>query len=130
MSFYCRSSICFLPGLKSYAGKGLGPVFINTVPTASVPAAGLIDTHHPAGVAHAVQTINGRLAEIARNHGQIVLIDTNRALAGLPARAWVDPKLWYYGRLPFSAIATRHLASAFAGRLSRAEERNGQGACA
>jgi FkbH-like protein len=102
-------------GLESYAGKGLGPVFINTVPTASVPAAGLLDTHHPAGVAHAVQTINGRLAEIARDHAQVVLIDANRALAGLPARAWVDPKLWYYGRLPFSLIATRHLASAFAG---------------
>ena len=28
---------------------------------------------------------------------------------------WVDPKLWYYGRLPFSLDATRHLASAFAG---------------
>ncbi len=102
-------------GLESYAGKGLGPVFINTVPTASVPAAGLIDTHHPAGLAHAVQTINSRLAEIARNHAQVVLIDANRALAGLPARTWVDPKLWYYGRLPFSLTATRHLASAFAG---------------
>ena len=102
-------------GLQSYAGKGLGPVFINTVPTASVPAAGLIDTHHPAGLAHAVQTINSRLAEIARNHAQVVLIDANRALAGLPARGWVDPKLWYYGRLPFSLTATRHLASAFAG---------------
>jgi len=102
-------------GLQSYAGKGLGPVFINTVPTASVPAAGLIDTHHPAGLAHAVQTINSRLAEIARNHAQIVLVDANRALAGVPARGWVDPKLWYYGRLPFSLTATRHLASAFAG---------------
>ena len=102
-------------GLEAYAGKGLGPVFINTVPAAAVPAAGLIDTHHPAGVANAVQTINARLAEIARNHAQIVLIDTSRALAGLPARAWVDPKLWYYGRLPFSLPATRHLASSFAG---------------
>lgn len=101
-------------GLRSYADKGLGPVFINTVPTAAVPAAGLIDTHHPAGLAYAIQTINSRLAEIAREHAQIVLIDANRALAGLPARAWVDPKLWYYGRLPFSLTATRHLASAYA----------------
>jgi FkbH-like protein len=102
-------------GLEAYAGKGLGPVFINTVPPAAVPAAGLIDTHHPAGVANAVQTINARIAEVARNRAQIVLIDTSRALAGLPARAWVDPKLWYYGRLPFSLVATRQLASSFAG---------------
>lgn len=101
-------------GLESYAGKGLGPVLVNTVPVASVPTAGLIDTHHPAGLAHAVQVINSRLAEVARAHAQIVLIDTNRALSGLQSRRWVDPKLWYYGRLPFSPDATRHLASAFA----------------
>jgi FkbH-like protein len=101
-------------GLESYAGKGLGPVLVNTVPVAAVPTAGLIDTHHPAGLAHAVQVINGRLAEVARAHAQIVLIDSNRALAGLQSRRWVDPKLWYYGRLPFSPDATRHLAAAFA----------------
>jgi FkbH-like protein len=101
-------------GLESYAGKGLGPVLVNTVPVAAVPTAGLIDTHHPAGVAQAVQLINGRLAEVARANAQIVLIDTNRALSALQSRRWVDPKLWYYGRLPFSSDATRHLASAFA----------------
>ena len=101
--------------LKTYAGKGLGPIFINTVPAAAVPAVGLMDTHHQAGVANAVQTINAHLAEIARDHAQIVLIDSGRALASLPARAWVDPKLWYYGRLPFSLPATRQLASSFAG---------------
>ncbi len=101
-------------GLESYAGKGLGPVFVNTVPGASVPTAGLIDTHHPAGVAYAVQVINTRLAEVARVNAQIVLIDANRALASLPSRRWVDPKLWYYGRLPFSPDATRYLAAAFA----------------
>jgi FkbH-like protein len=102
-------------GLVAYAGKGSGPVFINTVPTSAAPAAGLIDTYHPAGIASAVQTINNRLAEVARDQAQIILIDANRALAGLPARAWVDPKLWYYGRLPYSVLATKHLASAFAG---------------
>jgi FkbH-like protein len=102
-------------GLVSYAGKGLGPVLVNTVPVASVPTVGLIDTHHPSGVAHAVEATNSRLADVARAHAQIVLIDANRALSGLPPRRWVDPKLWYYGRLPYSPEATRHLASAFAG---------------
>ena len=34
--------------------------------------------------------------------------------SALQSRRWVDPKLWYYGRLPFSPEATRHLALAFA----------------
>ena len=101
-------------GLEGYARKGLGPILVNTVPAAVVPTIGLIDTHHPAGLAHAVQMINGRLADIARAHAQIILVDTNRALSGLESRRWVDPKLWYYGRLPFSPEATRHLALAFA----------------
>ena len=101
-------------GLEGYARKGLGPILVNTVPAAAVPTTGLIDTHHPAGLAHAVQMINGRLADIARAHAQIILVDTNRALSGLQSRRWVDPKLWYYGRLPFSPEATRHLALAFA----------------
>jgi len=101
-------------GLESYAGKGLGPVLVNTMPVAAVPTAGLIDTHHPAGVAHAVQVVNRRLADVAQAHAPIVLIDTNRALSGIPSRRWVDPKLWYYGRLPFSPDASRHLAVAFA----------------
>jgi FkbH-like protein len=101
-------------GLESYAGSGLGPVFVNTLPVASAPTAGLIDTHHPAGAAHAVQVINTQLAEVARANAQIVLIDSNRALASLPSKRWVDPKLWYYGRLPFSPDATRYLAVAFA----------------
>jgi FkbH-like protein len=101
-------------GLEGYAGKGLGPILVNTMPVAAVPTAGLIDTHHPAGLAHAVQMINGRLADVARTHAQTVLVDTNRALSGLQSRRWVDPKLWYYGRLPFSPDATRHLALAFA----------------
>ena len=101
-------------GLESYAGKGLGPVLVNTVPVAAAPTAGLIDTHHPAGVAQAVQLINSRLAEVARTNAQIVLVDTHYALSALQSRRWVDPKLWYYGRLPFSPEATRHLALAFA----------------
>ena len=102
-------------GLEAYASKGLGPVLVNTVPMTAAPTAGLIDTHHPAGLAQAVHTINGALAEAARRNAQMILIDTSRALSGLPSQRWVDPKLWFYGRIPLSTDASRHLAAAFAG---------------
>jgi FkbH-like protein len=108
-------------GLESYAQRGLGPILINTVPAAHVPTLGLIDTHYSGGAAHAIHLINGRLIEAAKRNAQIILIEGNRALSCVEPQKWTDPKLWFYGRLPFSADATRHLASALAGayRISR-----------
>ncbi|MGH6729818.1 MAG: HAD-IIIC family phosphatase, partial [Sphingomicrobium sp.] len=101
-------------GLESYAGKVRGPLLVNTLPMAVAPTAGLIDNHHPAGVTRCLDLVNQRLTEVARRNSQLILIDSARALAGLEPRKWVDPKLWYYGRLPYSADATRGLAAAFA----------------
>ena len=82
----------------------------------------------PLGACSCRDVINARLAELARAQAQIVLIDANRALAGLPPRRWIDPKLWYYGRLPYSADATRHLAAAFAEAYRAPKGGVGQGA--
>jgi FkbH-like protein len=101
--------------LEQYAGQGRGPIFVNTLPVAMSPAVGLIDSHHGDGTAHSTQLINQRLAEIARGNSRVTLIDASRAFAALEPRRWVDPKLWYYGRLPYSADATRALAVAFSG---------------
>ena len=109
-----ESSICY-GRAGTLCRKGLGPILINTVPAASVPTAGLIDTHHPQVSLMRYRSINGRLAEIARAMPRSFLSIPIALSLGFLARAWVDPKLWYYGRLPFSPNATRHLALAFAG---------------
>jgi FkbH-like protein len=101
--------------IERYAGSGRGPVLVNTLPSALAPTVGLIDNHHPDGRSHAINLVNRRLAEIVRGNSGVILVDANRALANLEPRRWMDPKLWYYGRLPYSADATRALASAFAG---------------
>ena len=105
----------FSGAIEHYAGQGRGPVLINTVPVTIDPTMGLLDSYHPDGAAHGVQLINQRLGEIARSNNQVILIDASRAFARLEPRQWVDPKLWYYGRLPYSANATRALAVAFSG---------------
>lgn len=101
--------------LEAYADAGHGPVLVNTLPAASAPTVGLIDAHHPAGASRTIRHVNERLIEAARRNGQIVLIEANCALSGLEPRRWIDPKLQFYGRMPYSADANRHLASAFAG---------------
>ncbi len=100
--------------VESYAGAGAGPVFINTVPYAHAPTAGLIDGRHPAGAAWAVTEINARLQDVAQCHSHVVLIDAHGALGGVAPSKWIDPKLAFYGRMPYAAEAMRHLAIAFA----------------
>ena len=102
-------------GLEAYAGRGQGVVLVNTLPAASAPTAGLIDMQHPGGTAHAIDLINRRLVEIARGHPQVLLVDSNLALSAIEPRRWSDPKLWFYGRIPYSASASKALAGAFAG---------------
>jgi FkbH-like protein len=101
--------------IERYAEQGRGPVLVNTLPGVVAPAVGLIDNHHPDGAAHAVHAVNRRLVEIARSDSRVILVDGGFALAGLEPSRWIDPKLWYYGRVPYSADATRALATAFAG---------------
>ena len=101
--------------IESYVELGRGPVLINTLPMAIAPTVGLIDGHHAAGAANAVALANQRLIDLARRNSQVILIDANRTLSHLEPRRWSDQKFWYYGRIPFSADATRALAAGFAG---------------
>ena len=100
--------------LEAYAHSGRGPILVNTLPLAAAPAVGFVDAQHPAGVSSSIHHINGRLIEIAGRNNQIILIDAHCALASIEPRKWTDPKLWYYGRVPYSADATRCLAMGFA----------------
>jgi FkbH-like protein len=100
--------------LEAYAQSGRGPILVNTLPPAVAPAVGFVDAQHPSGVSSAIHHINGRLLEVAGRNTQLILIDTHGALVSLEPRKWADPKLWYYGRVPYSADATRCLALGFA----------------
>ncbi len=100
--------------LETYASAGAGPVIINTVPYAHAPTAGLIDGRHPSGTAWAIAEINTRLQDVAQRHSQVLLVDAHGALGGIAPSKWIDPKLALYGRMPYAADATRHLAMAFA----------------
>jgi FkbH-like protein len=100
--------------LETYAQSGRGPILVNTLPPAVAPAVGFVDAQHPTGVSSAIHHINGRLIEVAGRNNQIILIDAHGALVSIEPRKWADPKLWYYGRVPYSADATRCLAIGFA----------------
>jgi FkbH-like protein len=100
--------------LETYAARAHVPLLVNTLPIPSAPTAGLLDRRHALGLRRAVDLLNARLLEAAERSDRIVVIDADHALAPLPARGHADPRLWYYGRLAYSAEAVRLLAGAFA----------------
>jgi FkbH-like protein len=97
-------------------------IFVNTLPLAPTPALGFIDRHHADGTAAAIRHVNHRLAELASRQRQVILIDSFVAMSGLAPASWSDPKLWFWGRIPYAPDASRALAGGFA-RAWRADKK-------
>ena len=100
--------------IDQFARNGGGSLIVNTLPAPAAPAAGFLDRSHSTGAARIVARINARLAEAASRHAGIVLVDADASLAAIPPIVREDPKLWYYGRVAYSARASRALAKGFA----------------
>lgn len=100
--------------LSAFASRSPTPLLINSIPVPSAPTSGLLDSRHHSGLRHAVHLINQRLLAASEQNGNIIVVDTDHALADIPSARHRDPKLWFYGRLAYSADASRAIASAFA----------------
>jgi hypothetical protein len=100
--------------LTVFARRISTPLLVNTIPAPAAPTAGLLDGRHPAGVRRAADLINRGLTDAAERHASILLVDADQALADIAPSHRHDPKLWFYGRLAYSADASRALATAFA----------------
>jgi FkbH-like protein len=100
--------------LAEYSARPSAPLLINTIPAGPAPTAGLLDRRHASGLGRAIDLINRTIQDGAERSERIFVVDSDQALGDLPLREQVDPRLWYYGRFPYSADATRDLARAFA----------------
>ncbi len=104
----------FLSALEGYAAGGNCAVLVNSLPTPTAPSVGSLDTFHPDGAAFSVAMFNRRLGKTARRCNQITVIDTDLAMTHIAPAMRSDAKLWFYGRIPYSAEANKALAIAFA----------------
>jgi FkbH-like protein len=100
--------------LHAYAERCPSPLLVNSLPAPAAPAAGLLDRRHAAGLRRAVDDVNARLQDVAERCGNVAVVDADLALADIPLSRHSDPKLWFYGRIAYSAEAARALAAAFA----------------
>lgn len=100
--------------LDAFTARAQVPLLVNTLPIPPAPTAGLLDRRHALGFRHAVDLLNARLLDAAMRSDRIVVVDADRALAPLSVQSHGDARLWYYGRLAYSAEAARLLAGAFA----------------
>src|SRR5581483_2903810 len=72
-------------------------------------ATGLADASLTTSLASVTQRANERLAERCRALTGVHVVDYARAVLEMGLHRWYDPKLWYLGRVPFSADAQRAL---------------------
>ncbi len=61
-----------------------------------------------------VASYNAGLRDMARNSAHVVVVDIEALVIAGGAERWHDPRLWYLGRIPFSAQAHEQLASEYA----------------
>ncbi|MGE0697477.1 MAG: HAD-IIIC family phosphatase [Hyphomicrobiaceae bacterium] len=104
----------FIAALDAFASAAAAPVIITTLPQPAAPQVGALDGHHPDGAAFLVHAVNRALRDLAARNPRIALVDADLAMAALAPVQRIDPKLWFYGRIPYSAPATRALAQAIA----------------
>lgn len=100
--------------IETFSQKDSRPVLINTLPAPVAPTAGFIDGQHQNGETRNIGLINQRLADIAAHNSHVSLVNSDVALTNFAPIDRNDPKLWFYGRLPYSADASRALAHGFA----------------
>ncbi|MDQ8698269.1 HAD-IIIC family phosphatase [Hyphomicrobium sp. LHD-15] len=100
--------------LEAFSTRTHVPLLINTLPVPSAPTAGFLDRSHATGLRRAVDILNARIFDAAERSSRIVVIDADQALSSISVQEQADPKLWYYGRIAYSADATRLMARAFA----------------
>jgi FkbH-like protein len=94
------------------------PVIVNSLVPPRYPTLGFLDFVHPVGSNRLANMANKLLAEFARDKANILMIDTQSVFSGLSDLECWDPKLWYYGRIPFANRALNHLALRFADAFS------------
>lgn len=104
----------FLSALERFAQERSTPILINSLPSPVSPSAGFLDFCHPDGAIFLTREFNHRLGESAHRCNQITVIDTDHAMAHIAPTKRSDAKLWFYGRIPYSAEGTQALATSFA----------------
>lgn len=104
--------------MDRFAGQQPGAfLLVNTVPQPTSPHVGHLDAIHADGLAFRVAELNRRLRDLAAARNNVRVIESDVALANLAPSKRSDPKLWFYGRIPYSAAADTALADAFASAI-------------
>ena len=104
----------FLTALEAFASAPGNQVLINNLLQPVSPSVGFLDIFHTDGAAYLTSLFNRRLGETAQRCNDVTIIDTDLAMAHIAPLKRTDPKLWFYGRIPYSTDANRALATAFA----------------
>ena len=88
-------------------------VIVHSLPCPVFPALGIIDHQTDSGQALAFRELNGAWMSVAKNVGNVWLVDCDRLVKEVGWKEWHDPRLWALAKVPLSAVAMRRLAEEY-----------------
>jgi FkbH-like protein len=91
-----------IEGIRRYSQATV--LFFNFVPPDYL-SAGLADAGLETSQTSAVQQANHRISQVCRAFGGVFIFDYYRMVQESGQHCWVDPKLWYLGRIPMGTEA-------------------------
>jgi FkbH-like protein len=104
--------------IKTYTENFTVPVLINSLIPPPYPLLGFQDNIKKFGSSSISALTNQYIADLARQKPQVIFIDTLSAFYHIGFKEWWDPRLWYYGKIPFSSKASNYLSLLFADTFS------------
>ena len=91
-----------IDGIRRYSQATV--LFFNFAPPAYL-SAGLADAGLETSQMSAVQRANCRISQVCRAFGGVFVFDYYRMVQETGQHRWLDPKLWYLGRIPMGTEA-------------------------
>ncbi|MCC7371962.1 MAG: HAD family hydrolase [Chloroflexi bacterium] len=100
--------------LDAFSERCAGLLLLHTLVAPRHPVLGILDWRDDLGQTAAIHEVNGRLAQLVRDHyPNVHLVDEDRVQAGRGKDTATDARLWYAARMPWSAAVLTGLAQEY-----------------
>jgi FkbH-like protein len=98
--------------LRALRARSRAKVLVHSFPMPVDRSLGVIDAAHPLGQTAALRALNGRLASLAAELGDVHLVDMGALIARVGWGRWHDARMYALARLPFTPAALHAMTEA------------------
>ena len=101
----------FRDAIGAFRRYSQSALIVHTLEQPAAPRSGLLDAQNAGGEGETIRRINRELAELAREHRGVYLLDYDALVARHGRENWGDERKWLTVRLPVASAHLPHLAA-------------------